>query len=50
MCRPGSCYELQCRLIAKGNYPERWGGDWDRDGQLKDHRFIDYPHFELVQR
>ncbi|WP_257266347.1 M15 family metallopeptidase [Endozoicomonas sp. ONNA2] len=26
----------------------RWGGDWDRDGQLKDHRFIDYPHFELV--
>ncbi|WP_257293448.1 hypothetical protein [Endozoicomonas sp. YOMI1] len=26
----------------------RWGGDWDRDGQLKDHRFKDYPHFELV--
>ncbi len=26
----------------------RWGGDWDRDGQLKDQRFKDYPHFELV--
>ena len=26
----------------------RWGGDWDRDGQLQDQRFKDYPHFELV--
>ena len=25
-----------------------WGGDWDRDGQLQDQRFKDYPHFELV--
>lgn len=26
----------------------RWGGDWDKDGDLKDHKFMDYPHFELV--
>ncbi len=26
----------------------RWGGDWDKDGEISDHRFIDYPHFELV--
>nr|MDT0253070.1 hypothetical protein [Endozoicomonas sp.] len=26
----------------------RWGGDWDRDGEMKDHKFIDYPHFELI--
>ena len=25
----------------------RWGGDWDRDFDLKDQRFNDYPHFEL---
>jgi len=26
----------------------RWGGDWDRDGQMTDETFRDYPHFELV--
>ena len=25
----------------------RWGGDWDRDTELKDNRFNDLPHFEL---
>lgn len=25
----------------------RWGGDWDRDTQVNDHRFRDLPHFEL---
>lgn len=25
----------------------RWGGDWDRDTDLKDQSFNDYPHFEL---
>lgn len=24
-----------------------WGGDWDGDGDFKDHRFVDLPHFEL---
>lgn len=26
----------------------RWGGDWDRDTQVKDNNFDDLPHFELV--
>ena len=26
----------------------RWGGDWNRDYQLKDNRFDDLVHFELV--
>jgi peptidoglycan L-alanyl-D-glutamate endopeptidase CwlK len=25
-----------------------WGGDWDRDTQLSDNRFNDFPHFELA--
>lgn len=31
--------------MAKG-IPLRWGGDWDRDGQLKDNSFDDLPHLE----
>lgn len=27
----------------------RWGGDWDRDWDMKDNRFNDLPHFELVE-
>jgi peptidoglycan L-alanyl-D-glutamate endopeptidase CwlK len=26
----------------------RWGGDWDGDGDSKDEKFFDGPHFELV--
>lgn len=26
----------------------RWGGDWDRDRELRDQRFFDLAHFELV--
>ena len=26
----------------------RWGGDWDRDGDWREHSFFDGPHFELV--
>lgn len=26
----------------------RWGGDWDKDTQLKDEKFVDFPHFEIV--
>ena len=25
----------------------RWGGDWDGDGDSKDERFLDIPHWEL---
>lgn len=27
----------------------RWGGDWDRDTQVKDNRFDDLVHFEIVE-
>lgn len=27
----------------------RWGADWDRDGDLAEHRFVDLPHFELAR-
>ena len=34
---------------AKGmNIPLRWGGDWNKDWNTKDHTFFDGPHFELV--
>lgn len=26
----------------------RWGGDWDRDFEVKDNRFDDFPHFEVT--
>jgi len=26
----------------------RWGGDWNRDFQFNE-KFIDYPHFELIE-
>lgn len=26
----------------------RWGGDWNMNGRTDDERFIDLPHFELV--
>ncbi|ACF12746.1 L-alanyl-D-glutamate peptidase [Chloroherpeton thalassium ATCC 35110] len=27
----------------------RWGGDWDMDNSLKDNRFDDLVHFELIE-
>lgn len=27
--------------------PIRWGGDWDRDGDMTDQSFHDLPHYEL---
>ena len=27
--------------------PIRWGGDWDGDGNLREHKLRDYRHFEL---
>lgn len=28
----------------------RWGGDWDGDQDLKDQKFFDLPHFELLEK
>lgn len=38
-------------IVATGaamGIPLRWGGDWDRDGQIRDESFVDMPHIELV--
>ena len=35
-------------LAIKMNIPIRWGGDWDRDTQVKDQKFHDLGHYELV--
>jgi peptidoglycan L-alanyl-D-glutamate endopeptidase CwlK len=24
----------------------RWGGDWDKDWEVQDNKFDDFPHFE----
>lgn len=39
------------RLLADGKITHRirWGGDWDRDTEVKDNSFDDLPHFELVK-
>jgi len=26
-----------------------WGTDWDKDGNMLDHNFQDYPHFQGVK-
>ena len=38
------------RMLHEGliRHRIRWGGDWDRDTEVKDNRFDDLPHFELV--
>lgn len=38
------------RLYIEGimQHPIRWGGDWDRDNDFKEHKFFDGAHFELV--
>ena len=35
-------------IAAKRGAPLKWGGDWDRDTQVRDNRFNDFPHFELI--
>ena len=39
------------RLYLKGmtTHLVRWGADWDDDGDIAEHRLVDYPHFELVE-
>ena len=27
----------------------RWGGDWDRDTEVRDNKFDDLVHFEIVE-
>jgi len=41
------CTAKRLKKEGKISHDIRWGGDWDRDTELKDNRFQDYPHFEL---
>ena len=34
-------------IAAQMGLKIRWGGDWDRDTQVKDNKFDDLPHFEI---
>lgn len=31
----------------KANVKIRWGADWNRDGDWRDEKFRDWPHFEI---
>lgn len=35
------------QMAAKDGITIRWGGDWDRDGDLTDQNFDDYFHLEI---
>ncbi len=35
-------------LAAPRGIVLRWGADWDSDGDIHEHAFLDYPHVELV--
>lgn len=35
--------------LGKTSHILRWGGDWDRDGDLDDNKFDDLPHLELFK-
>lgn len=39
------------QLFGEGriSHRVRWGGDWDRDTEVKDNRFRDLAHFELYR-
>lgn len=38
------------RVMLKGTgYKLISGIDWDGDGEILEHKFLDYPHFELVE-
>ena len=48
---PEQFYFFAGKVMAKARQlgiPVRWGGDWDRDGDVKDQRFNDLAHWELL--
>lgn len=46
----GYVFAIAERLRAEGviTHRLRWGGDWDGDGNQREHSFWDSPHFELL--
>lgn len=47
----GAVLTIAKQLYMAGNISHQviWGGDWDSDGRTRDHKFRDYPHFELTE-
>lgn len=47
----GSAFRAQAAVILAASkrlgIALRWGGDWDMDGNSRDQKFNDLPHFEL---
>ena len=43
---------MASRLYLEGEIEHlvRWGADWDDDGNMYEHRLVDFPHFELVPK
>lgn len=39
---------IDLKKERKISHDIRWGGDWDRDTQVKDQTFMDLAHFELI--
>lgn len=41
---------VAARLVytGKNEHMVKWGADWDNDGNIYEHRLVDFPHFELV--
>ncbi len=37
-------------IAAQLGIPLRWGGDWNSNGIVKDQKFNDLGHFELIER
>ena len=35
-------------MAARMGVQIRWGGDWDKDYEVNDNKFDDFPHFELI--
>ncbi len=36
-------------IASQMGTPLRWGGDWDGDTELRDQKFVDLPHFEVLE-
>ena len=36
-------------VAARMGITLRWGGDWNMNFEVKDNRFDDFPHFELIK-
>lgn len=48
----GKCHVVKTAMFAAARelgVSIRWGGDWDMDGDSKDEKFYDGPHFELLR-